>query len=326
LSGQETIDSLGLPGDHFSLEGALELFKNSNSLEEFEKKLNEEENYVNNLDLNEDGEVDYIRVEDHMEGNAHAIVLQVPVSEDEAQDVAVIEIEKTSEESALLQIIGDETLYGDNYIVEPFEEEASSDGKGPNARYRIMRITVNVWFWSPVRTIYSPGYRVYISPWRWAAYPRWWSPWRPHPYRWHYNKRVVYRPFYRPVKVHRVTVAHRVYTPRKKSSVTVKSRTIHKKTTVQVNKKSVTAQSTTTKVRSNGNTIQSKKTNSEVGVKKDKNGNIKAGKKTTTKSGATDGNKSVKKKKTTTTKVKKKGTTTKAKKKTTTKTKKKKNN
>ena len=32
--------STGLPGDHFSLEGALELFKNSSSIEDFEKQLN----------------------------------------------------------------------------------------------------------------------------------------------------------------------------------------------------------------------------------------------------------------------------------------------
>ena len=73
-------DSLGLPGDHFSLQGALELFKSSKDLEEFEEKLNKEDNYVNNLDLNEDGEIDYIRVEDNMDGDVHAIVLQVPVN------------------------------------------------------------------------------------------------------------------------------------------------------------------------------------------------------------------------------------------------------
>jgi hypothetical protein len=36
-------DSTGLPGDNFSLEGALELFKKSASPEEFEKLLNTED-------------------------------------------------------------------------------------------------------------------------------------------------------------------------------------------------------------------------------------------------------------------------------------------
>ncbi|MEQ3662449.1 MAG: hypothetical protein ABNG96_07155, partial [Flavobacterium sp.] len=44
-------------GENFSLEGALEMFKKSNSLEEFEKLLNTEENNVNNLDLNKDEQI-----------------------------------------------------------------------------------------------------------------------------------------------------------------------------------------------------------------------------------------------------------------------------
>ncbi len=78
-----------LPGDQFSLRGALDLLKQSNSPEEFEKLLNSEKNDVNNLDLNQDGEVDYVRVIDRKDGDAHAIVLQVPVSTSENQDVAV---------------------------------------------------------------------------------------------------------------------------------------------------------------------------------------------------------------------------------------------
>ena len=73
---QTEADSTGFDGDNFSLEGALELFKDSKSLEDFEKKLNQKENHVNNLDLNKDGDTDYIRVEDNMDGDVHAIVLQ----------------------------------------------------------------------------------------------------------------------------------------------------------------------------------------------------------------------------------------------------------
>ena len=54
-------------GENFSLEGALALFKQANSLEEFEKSINEENNNVNNLDLNNDGEIDYIVVQDIQE-------------------------------------------------------------------------------------------------------------------------------------------------------------------------------------------------------------------------------------------------------------------
>src|SRR6478735_8439172 len=70
-----------VPGDNFSLEGALELFKKSASPEEFERLLNSSDSRVNNLDLNGDGYIDYIRVIDRNEGNVHAFILQAVVSE-----------------------------------------------------------------------------------------------------------------------------------------------------------------------------------------------------------------------------------------------------
>ena len=118
-----TTDSTGFPGDGFSLEGALELLKESKSLEDFEKKLNAEDNYVNNLDLNEDGEVDYVRVIDNMDGKVHAITLQVPLNEKESQDVAVIGVQEEGKETTVLQIIGDADVYGEETLVEPFDEE-----------------------------------------------------------------------------------------------------------------------------------------------------------------------------------------------------------
>ena len=56
-----------VPGDYFSLEGALELFKKSSSPEEFERMLNDEDSKVNNLDLNGDGDIDYLRVIDRIQ-------------------------------------------------------------------------------------------------------------------------------------------------------------------------------------------------------------------------------------------------------------------
>ena len=55
---QSGVDSTGLPGDNFSLQGALQMFQNASSPEEFEKMINTEGNHVNNLDLNGDGEID----------------------------------------------------------------------------------------------------------------------------------------------------------------------------------------------------------------------------------------------------------------------------
>ena len=90
-------DSTGLPGDQFSLEGAIELFKKADSPETFEKLLNDQKSGVNNLDLNEDGDIDYVKVISKQDGDLHLFILQVPVSEGENQDIAVIGLESRSE-------------------------------------------------------------------------------------------------------------------------------------------------------------------------------------------------------------------------------------
>lgn len=219
-------DSTGLPGDHFSLQGALDLFKSSASIEEFEKKLNNEENAVNNLDLNGDGDIDFVRVTDNKKDSAHAIVLQVPINESELQDVAVIEIEKNGFQSTLVQIVGDEELYGENMIVEPFEEKTSVKSKsGPYNSFSMpVRVFINVWFWPSIQFIYAPAYVVWVSPWKWHHYPVWWKPWPPHPWAWHHQHCSHYNAFYYPVYKHRVVVAHQIYKPYRKTSVIVQNR------------------------------------------------------------------------------------------------------
>lgn len=263
LPAQSKLDSTGLPGDHFSLPGALELFKKSGSPEEFEKNINSESQNVNNLDLNGDGEVDYIRVEDHHDGDAHALVLQVAVNKEEHQDIAVIEVEKDGDESAIIQIIGDQDIYGEEIIYEPYDDQVNTqvivtdDESYP---------AFNVWVWPSIRFIYAPIYRPWISPWRWAYYPGWWRPWRP--FAWHiwHPRHVRLHVGFHPVVHHRVVHAHRVYAPVRKTSVTVQ-RTNH----VTVNKyrsnKSVRVTKTSTTVKATGprgNTVGAKKTTTNV--------------------------------------------------------------
>jgi len=239
-------------GDNFSLEGALALFKKASSLEEFEKMLNEEGNNVNNLDLNGDGEIDYILVNAMKEGDTHAIVLSTYLNEKEQQDIAVIGIEKTGSESARLQIEGDADLYAENTIIEPKEDGESmiriqtddmvimnnyeqqdafaqthlKHHNGPseifypsgNSAWDSRQVFVNVWFWPGVRFVYAPGYIVWRSPWRWGLYPKWWRPWRPVGHRVFYGRCASYRIIYHRVPSRRVVVAHRLYAPRRNHS------------------------------------------------------------------------------------------------------------
>ncbi|MFZ1523535.1 MAG: hypothetical protein WAT22_01885 [Saprospiraceae bacterium] len=277
ISAQSDENATGLPGDNFSLEGALELFKNASSPEDFEKQLNSENNHVNNLDLNGDGDIDYIRVISKVDKDAHLLILQVPVSETENQDIAVIEIEKTSKDVAILQIIGDEDIFGEEIIVEPSDGTGSDEtdgGKGPMYENENAYVVVNVWGWSTVRYIYAPAYRPWISPWRWRSYPTWWSPWRPFSWSvWHPYRVRHYRPTVRIVSTHRVVRAHNVYRPARVTSTTVRTRHAGAHANYKVNR-------TKTKVTGpRGNSV-TKKTTTVKGQK----GQVKA-QKTTVKRG-----------------------------------------
>lgn len=211
-------------GDDFSLEGALAVFKNSNTLEEFEKRINEENSNVNNLDLNKDGQTDYIVVEDIKENNTHVIVLSTYLSEGEKQDIATIGIEKTGEAEAVLDITGDDRLYAANTIVEPYEAAQSIDNtkSGPAMPEIITnRIVVNVWFWPSVRFLYAPGYVVWVSPHHWAYYPHWWKPWRVYHHSIFYKRCAPHRVYYHKATTHRVAAARKVYAPKRHTAALV---------------------------------------------------------------------------------------------------------
>ena len=83
---------MGLPGDNLNLYATLKLFQESETLELFEKNLNDQETRINNLDLNGDNQIDYIRVIDNVDNNVHLITLQVAINNTENQDVAVTRI------------------------------------------------------------------------------------------------------------------------------------------------------------------------------------------------------------------------------------------
>lgn len=210
-------------GDNFSLEGALALFKKSNSLEEFEQFLNEENNNVNNLDLNDDGTIDYITVEDIQDGDAHAIVLTTAINETEKQDIAIIGLEKIGTENAVLQIEGDKDLFAENTIVEPLEntEFTTKSNNTSVDESKTSQVAVNVWVWPSVRYIYGPRYVLWHSPWRWGFYPKWWKPWRPYGYTKFYRNCAPHRVYYHRVATRRVLVANRIYAPRRHTSTLV---------------------------------------------------------------------------------------------------------
>jgi len=228
-------DSLNKIGDNLDLFAVLETFKNSPSIKVFEEKLNSQSDKINNLDLNEDGAIDYIQVVDNKENNSHAIILRIDINEKEIQDIAVIEIEKINENTATIQIVGDVDLYGDDYLVEPkLNENKTESILKPNTI-----LYVNVWHWHPIQHIYSPSYVLWISPYRWNHHPRHWKTWKPYQRHVYYNFHKRHHRHYHVAHHHHSNHAHKLYQKHRKHSVVIKKhhnhhsnhKTIHKTNT-----------------------------------------------------------------------------------------------
>ena len=105
--------------NNLDLKAVSTVFGESRNLEEFEQKLNDYDSGISNLDLNNDGQVDYLRVIENNEKNVHVVVIQAVLDKDIYQDVASIVVEKDRDNVTTVQVIGDPYIYGDNYIIEP---------------------------------------------------------------------------------------------------------------------------------------------------------------------------------------------------------------
>ncbi len=175
---------LGLPGDDLDLYAVLDLFQKSKTIEEFEKSLNDEKSGIVNLDLNNDGNADFIKVVTEQDGDDFLFILQDPISEKETQDVAVISVSKDAEGKVTMQIIGDKDLYGKDYVVEPNTEPRAAITANP-AYAGTDPVTVNVEATTEVVVVesttvvtyvYSPYYVPYYPTYYYGYYPHWWRP------------------------------------------------------------------------------------------------------------------------------------------------------
>ncbi len=145
--------------DNLDLQAVASIFGDSKDLADFERRLNDPNMRINNLDLNNDGYVDYLRVIEVTEGYSHLIVIQAVLGKDLYQDVATIEVEKNkSRNTVSVQIIGNSYLYGPNYIYEPVYVATPP-------MYSL--------FW-------STSYRPYYSSWYWGYYPSYYNYYAPY--------------------------------------------------------------------------------------------------------------------------------------------------
>ncbi|MFY7810309.1 MAG: hypothetical protein ACOVQ2_01125 [Flavobacterium sp.] len=159
--------------DNLDLRAVASIFGESRNLEDFERRLNDPSLQISNLDLNNDGRVDYLRVIETIEARTNLIVVQAVLGRDMFQDVATLELERNRRKNMVVQIVGNPYFYGNNYIYEPVY---------------VTRPIIYDYFW--VR-----NYRPYCSPWSWDYYPNYFISWNTFPiysYRNHINIYVGY--------------------------------------------------------------------------------------------------------------------------------------
>jgi hypothetical protein len=144
--------------DGLDLKAVSEIFKETQNLEEFEQSLNDPDLGINNLDLDRNGQVDFIRVLEEVVSGTHVIILQAVIGVNEFQDVATIEVENKAEKYNM-QIHGHVDIYGPNYFIVPSH--------------------VHIQAWPIISWIYRPVYRPFRSVYYFGHYPRWWKSFRP---------------------------------------------------------------------------------------------------------------------------------------------------
>src|SRR5574344_2371308 len=91
--------------DNLDLEAVASLFGKSKDLSVFEKKLNDPKKGISNLDLNEDGYVDYLRVIETSLNGDYLVIIQAVLDEDIFQDVATIEVTRTDRDNYSVVVI-----------------------------------------------------------------------------------------------------------------------------------------------------------------------------------------------------------------------------
>ena len=144
--------------DNLDLDAVASIFGDSENLEDFERRLNDPDARISNLDLNEDGYIDYLRVLETTSDRNSLVVIQAVLDRDVYQDVATIEIERVSNGNPRIQIVGDSYIYGSNYIVEPIF---------------VRTPLIFSFFW-------GPRYVSYYSPYYWGYYPSYYRYYRPY--------------------------------------------------------------------------------------------------------------------------------------------------
>lgn len=138
------------------LKAVSELAKKSKDAAEFEAKLNSKEEGINNIDLNDDGKVDYINVTEYGSGNKRGFSLTTELEKGKVQEIGTIEFNKEPTGNTLVQTTGNPSLYGPGHYY--------------HSSFSATDALLLAWMFSD-----RPG--GYSSPYGWGNYPQNYSGW-----------------------------------------------------------------------------------------------------------------------------------------------------
>jgi hypothetical protein len=153
-------------GDNLNLQALGELVKNSTTAQDIEDKLNTTGS-INNLDLNNDGSVDYIKVTEYGDANKKGFSFTVDIAEGQTQEIATIEVAKGSND-AQINIQGNQQLYGNNNYYQ--------------SRYSLTDMLILSYLFRP--------HPYYHSPYYYGHYPNYYRSYRSTPYNSYRNRMV----------------------------------------------------------------------------------------------------------------------------------------
>lgn len=126
------------------------LFGKASSLLEFEQYLNDPDIHASNLDLNNDGYVDYLKVTGAYENNRYIIQINSILGMNQYKEIASIVVRNINYRYPSILIEGNPVIYGNNYILNP------SYSKRPDILWSFSSLAFNRW----------------NSPYYWGYYPR----------------------------------------------------------------------------------------------------------------------------------------------------------
>ena len=230
--------------DNLDLKAVASIFGDSENLEDFERRLNNPKLKISNLDLNNDNQVDYLRVIESVQGRTHLIIIQAILEKDIFQDVATIEVEKDANNRMQVQVVGDVFMYGNNYIYEP------------------------IYVRTPIifSYLWVSNYRPYYSSWNWRFYPSYYYYWQPFPiykYRRNVHSCINYNHRYNYVNVRRSSVAINLHRNLRANSYEVRNpeRSFERRNSSVSNRYELDQNRASTRTRANSNNSVSPRNN-----------------------------------------------------------------